>query len=669
MMCVVKKVTPFKKYLGEIRVKIEKTKTILFPLEISDEKLLKILNKNSKEELTKYFKERKRPKFFVDFENKERIIKIFKQEFSDKIENLIKDANKVCESTFDLLGSGGINLGEKINWHCDFKSGYCWDPKTFYLYIQYGDKEGVDVKAPWELSRFQHLTTLGEAYWFTGDEKYTKEFIDEIEDWIENNPSQFGVNWKCTMDVAIRACNWISGFYFFKDSREITDEFLIRFLKSLLIHGKHIERNLEKSWRGFTSNHYLSDITGLIYLGIFFKATKERQKWLNFGIKELRKEMMKQVYSDGCDFEASTCYHRLVLELFFFSTLLVVINDKNFSGENYRKITEKIFGKEYTERLYKMFEAVLYLLKPNGRMPQIGDNDNGRLHIFANREILDMRYLLTFGAMFFKESKFKIREFGFSEETLWILGEKGYKIWQDLEENCLKNIKSKAFPDAGWYVMKNNKDYCIISCGPNGQNGKGGHCHNDKLSFELMISGKDIIVDPGTYVYTSYPEWRNKFRSTAYHNTAVVDSQEQNRFIENNIFSLRNDANCKCLDFGEDDEKIYFIGEHYGYKRLKNSVVHHREIIFNKKDNYWVIKDIFTGKGEYKLDWNFVLGPNINESDIMVESKKIKLNQNIGHYSSKYGEKIEIKKITGGLKVRGNDCFKIQIKKSKKNLL
>lgn len=97
--------------------------------------------------------------------------------------------------------------------------------------------------------------------------------------------------------------------------------------------------------------------------------------------------MFKQVYPDGTDFEASTCYHRLVLELFFYSTFFAVQNEKYkvenekkdllSSADDYKTIAEDIFGKDHVDRLYKMFDAVLYLLKPNGRMPQIGDNDNG----------------------------------------------------------------------------------------------------------------------------------------------------------------------------------------------------------------------------------------------------------------------------------------------------
>jgi len=313
-----------------------------------------------------------------------------------------------------------------------------------------------------------------------------------------------------------------------------------------------------------TSNHYLSDIAGLLILATFTEGIfKESKKWKEFAIEELKKEMLKQVYPDGCDFEASTCYHRLILELFFYATLLVVINDGEFKRDNYTEITQKIFGEEYTQRLYRMFEFVSYALKPNGRMPQIGDNDSGRLFIFAERDILDMRYLLTLGAIFFNESKFKVKEFGFYEEALWIFGKEGYRIWQDLKENSLINIDSQSFPNAGWYIMRNDKNYMFISSGPNGQNGNGGHSHNDKLSFELCIDGVTFIQDPGTYVYTPYPQMRNLFRSTAYHNTVIVDKKEQNRFNEDELFRMENDIDIKINKWEANREYDFLSGEYF----------------------------------------------------------------------------------------------------------
>jgi hypothetical protein len=226
-------------------------------------------------------------------------------------------------------------------------------------------------------------------------EKYAREFVNQISDWIDANPVELGVNWACTMDVAIRAANWIWGYYFFCNSPSLTKEFKIKIFKSLFLHGRHIVNNLE--FGRIRGNHYLSDIVGLVYLGIFFQESKEGQKWLEKGLSALKEEMKVQVYPDGVDAEGAISYHRLVTELFLSTTLLCLKNG----------IT---FPQWYMTRLEKMMEFVMYYTKPDGTAPQLGDNDDGRLHIlsnYGNWNRLDHRYLLSVGAVMFKREDFK----------------------------------------------------------------------------------------------------------------------------------------------------------------------------------------------------------------------------------------------------------------------
>ena len=175
--------------------------------------------------------------------------------------------------------------------------------------------------------------------------------------------------------------------------------------------------------------------------------------------------------------------------------------------------------------------------------------------------------------------------------------------------------------------MRHNNDYMLISCGPNGQNGLGSHAHNDKLSFELCIGGEEVIVDPGTYVYTPYPEWRNLFRSTAYHNTVMVDGQEQNPIEEDALFRLPDLTRCRCLVWETGPEKDIFVGEHYGYLRIDPPVVHRRKVEFLKHHRTWVITDYLyqptdlarkgSGHGNfclrqmYLLEFNLHLAPGV----------------------------------------------------------
>src|SRR5205085_4759200 len=131
--------------------------------------------------------------------------------------------------------------------------------------IPYGVAE---VKVPWELSRFQHLPTLGIAYRLTGDDKYLRTITSQIDDWLTANRYGYGINWACTMDVAIRAVNWLWVGHLVADAPQVSDTFLTRLLSSLHYHGRHIARNIERYERGITTNHTLADYVGLLYLGL-----------------------------------------------------------------------------------------------------------------------------------------------------------------------------------------------------------------------------------------------------------------------------------------------------------------------------------------------------------------------------------------------------------------
>ncbi len=531
--------------------------------------------------------------------------------FPQAAEATIRQADTICDHVFDLLGSGPTRLSPPgppyrlIDWHRDFKSGYRWNPRDYHQDIQYGHVEGVDIKVPWELSRFQHLNALGQAYALTGNGAYKAEFVSQLEDWIRSNPVGFGVNWKCTMDVAIRAANWLMATEYFRADDTLEPAFLHRLHSSLHEHGRFIYHHLEYGG-GQRTNHYLSDIVGLLFIAVYCPFFRESRRWRDFCLHELVAEMKNQVYADGCHFEASTCYHRLALELFFFATLLATVRARDSAGESYRQVAERVFGPEHIERLHKMFLAVLHLLKPDGRMPQVGDNDSGRFLILGARDVLDMRYLLSFAAVFFDEAQFKVEEFGFSEDALWLFGRGGYDTWSRLAGRSVETIESRSFPQAGWHVLRQGRDYCLVSCGPNGANGKGGHAHNDRLSIELTLNGHDVVVDPGTFTYTSWPDCRNRFRSTGYHNTVKIDGCEQNGPLNGDIFSLPNRMNARYARLTEARGQTSFEGEiEYA------DVVHTRTISLDGPSGRWRIDDRVLCSRPFGAEMRFHLSPDV----------------------------------------------------------
>jgi hypothetical protein len=538
---------------------------------------------------------------------------------------------------------------QPIDWHSDFKVGYRWNPKTFYRNIHYGHIKGVDIKVPWELSRYQHLTILGQTYLITNDKKYLEEFVNQITDWISNNPVGFGVNWSCTMDVSIRVANWLVAIEYFSREDNLSKDFLYTFYSSVYEHGIFIRSHLEKS--AINSNHYLSNIVGLFFISVYCPFFKQSNKWLAFSIKQLEKELENQVYEDGCDFEASTSYHRLVLEMVFYCNLLA---DRSGIA----------LPKQLKYKLRKMFNVSLHCIKPNGMIPQIGDNDSGRFLIFAKRPILEHKYLLTLASIYYKDSSFKLPSFNFDEEAFWTFGIRGKKFYDELPLR-IKPLASTSFPDAGWFIIRKNSDYCFISSGPNGQKGNGAHTHDDKLSFELMLDGQDIIVDPGTYTYTAHPKERNKFRSRKYHNTITFDNYDQNR-ISDDLFSLPDTIRIINAELTDTDEQVLFQGEIQYIEYL-----HKRIITLDKESANWQITDTFSCPNSVNGELLFHLSPDLtsNGSSILgkdqenkiasVEVEGYRVEKRQYNYSPEYGVKINAECLVVNISVNVNNEGKV----------
>ncbi len=511
---------------------------------------------------------------------------------------LVEAAEAVLAHRFDLLGSGPVTLGPRLPWHEDFKTGRRW-PRRYCHTIEYNELDRPsDVKVPWELSRCQHFTLLGQAYWLTGDERFAREFVDEVTDWIEANPFAYGVNWACPMDVALRAIGWIWGFYFLAGAAACGDStFRSRFLRALFLHGEFVAKNLELS--DVNGNHYLVDALGLLVVGSFFQQTGKGARWLAKGERIMIEEVVAQVTEDGVDFEQSIAYHRLALEAFLTSLLLLRLHG--------RRPAEAL-----TTRVERMLEFVAAYTKPDGRVPLIGDADDGRIQKLGLQPVGDHRYLLAAGAALFGRGDFKAAASRFWQESFWYLGPGGLDAFEQLATPPAPSA-SVSFPAGGFYVMRGPGAHLIVDCAEVGMRGRGVHGHSDVLSFELYLDGANLVTDCGAYLYTASREWRNRFRSTAFHNVVQVDDEEINRLVHpDELFRLRDDAQPRDVVWRPSDTVDYFCASHSGYERLSPPVSSRREIALDKRTGLVVFRDHLAGKGRRRLVWRFHLDPAVS---------------------------------------------------------
>ncbi|MEE8392839.1 MAG: alginate lyase family protein [Rhodospirillales bacterium] len=497
-----------------------------------------------------------------------------------------------------------------IDWQIDFKSGYRWNEGRSSAALLYGHLPGVDVKVPWELARLQHLPRLALAYilainakdgeageGFEPPDVYLNEFRNQVMDFAASNPPRFGVNWMCTMDVAIRTANMVLAMDLFRrHGARFDDGFLGVFAATISSHARHIAANPE--WHAnFNSNHYLAGLAGLLFAAAYLPSSGESDGWLGFAAKELATQVEGQFTSDGANFEGSTSYHRLSAEIAVYATALAIgIPDE-------RKLSAGLeaFAPSHFERLEKMAEFSMHITKPNGRVAQIGDNDSGRFFKLSpsleGGVSLDHRPLVgaingLFGRPDF--ASFAGHQCRLETELVKGLaggagiagylepgqepGALGRTVSQTMEERpggpksqrrivielpdrgVLDGLVGAAYPGFGLYIWRSDRFFMSIRCGPVGQSGNGGHAHNDQLAMELNIDGEDWLADPGSYVYTPSPEERDAYRSVRAHASPRHGDREPGR-MDLGMFTLGDQAKAKCLRFDVGG----FLGVHFGY--------------------------------------------------------------------------------------------------------
>ncbi len=530
--------------------------------------------------------------FLYSEAEREQLRALYLRHYPQELASLRDTVDRILTHEFDLLGSGPIRLGPRMDWHTDFKTGRKWDlsPSGGIDYAEIDQPS--DVKIPWELSRCQHLVTLGQAWVLFGDERLVSEFEQQVRSWVSANPVGHGVNWACTMEVALRVVNWIWALALFADA-PMSHDFVELILLSIYRHGLWIPEHLEFS--NVNGNHYLSDALGLVACGTLFRKSSEGQFWLNKGSDILEEEIQLQVDSDGVDIEGSVPYHRLVLEIFLVGARLM-------------RTAGRLPSSRYDAKVEQMVAFVHAYVGPDGSCPVIGDADNGRAFSFGQTPINDHRYLLAIGSVLFGQMKWRTAAGKCWEDTIWLLGPDAY--FEMSPESGEREERSIAFPESGNFVLRSPLQYLFVDAGPVGFRGLGGHGHNDCLSFEWHAAGRSLLTDSGLYVYTASAEWRDRFRSTAFHNTIRVDGEEMNRFLTPpTLWFLGNDAIPTGVQFEAGEEADILSAGHTGYRRLAQPVtVHRRFKLFRRKPGLQLV-DRLEGEGEHLVEIFFHSAP------------------------------------------------------------
>lgn len=504
-----------------------------------------------------------------------------------------------------------------IDWQRNIGSDFRFDAKKLFTkQFKLINTKNIDIKFPWELGRLQHLPRL--AFYAVNSDKKEQlitTFKNQTLDFIATNPVGMGVQWYSAMDVGIRLSNLLLAYDVFKkidDDIILNERFDNIFSSAIYQHGKFIYNHLERK-EGLGGNHYLFNLIGLLFAATYLEADNEIIKWKELAIKELEREFFRQFFEDGGNFEGSTAYHCLGAEMMFYATALMIRNGFEPSIE-------------YLKRLYRCGLLVKHITKPNGKIVQFGDNDSGRLFKLSfikdkksgEESVMNYESILAAYYGVFGEDEFADYAEKFPIEKLVIDGlikksninplipviqsktdrllEKGvipklrYSRTTEIKyprDINLSELAYQFYPDFGVYIVQSAHFYLAISAISNKKmHHSWGHVHNDKLSFELNVGGKDLVVDPGTYCYFYDIEKRNEFRSTKAHHSILVDGVEQNKWIKGSsgLFYLDRESKCELLSVS--NHSISLIAKYYEVEHVRSFQITSNKLIIDDFCNY-----------------------------------------------------------------------------------
>ena len=457
---------------------------------------------------------RRRPFYFCGSGSESKgLAESFQKLFPGGTEGVVQEAELICAGSLRLFGKTVTFANRELDWQLDWATGERL-PLRFYRNITDPDpNRRAGPKRIWEMNRQQFLVTLGKAYLLTGRRKYAERAVSLIECWIDSNPPYRGANWMHALEESLRLISWIWTLRLIADTDVPTEESSRRMVGSLMVQWEHMRRHL--SLYSSPNTHLLGEALGLFVAGLMFPELPSPGESVAQALSILEEQLERQVADDGSHREKASYYHCYALDMYLLATVLGRQHGVSFSPE-------------WLKRVEKMAELLLAILRPDGSLARFGDDDGGRTLRLKDEDYYRPRALLAVAAVLFDREDFKWVAGELPEEVFWIFGPDGARRYLALPA---KEPRQRAmwFPDASLAVLRTgwsaNDLWLACQEQPMGFL-TAGHSHAGLLSFELVLNGKLVLVDPGTYTYEVSNLWRDSFRRMEAHNVVQIDGKQ-----------------------------------------------------------------------------------------------------------------------------------------------
>jgi uncharacterized heparinase superfamily protein len=372
-----------------------------------------------------------------------------------------------------------------------------------------------------------------------------------IQRWIEGNPPAHGIGWDA-YPTSLRIVNWIKWAL---SGNAVAPEMAT----SLATQARWLSRRVERHLLG---NHVLANAKALVFAGLFFRGS-EAYGWLVRGLTLLRHELPRQILADGAHFELSPMYHAIVLH-----DLLDLLNAAT------------------------VWQAVI---------PQRDLND-WRAHVPRMLEWLSAMTHPDGGPAFFNDCAFDVAA------TQVQLTAYANRLGLSVPG---ASADSRDLAASGYFCARSHQLVLLADAAPIGPDYLPAHAHADTLSCELSVGGVRFIVNGGTSTYRDDAQ-RARERSTASHNTVVVDARDSSEVWSAFRVGRRARIISRTIDTSDGHPRL--SASHDGYRFLPGRPVHRRAWVLTGRQ--LVVTDDVEGARAHRTELRWLLHPEVHVKEL-----------------------------------------------------
>jgi hypothetical protein len=454
---------------------------------------------------------------------------------------LLAQADAAARGDLEWVVPGGTP-----DWHRALPGSARW-PLVASEHLEYGGERPLgDVRLAWEIGRATHLVRLGQASWLGGDAGPARIAVEELARFAEQNPPGLGIAWTQAQEVALRAVALLWVFHLTRVHGVFDAERFGPWLALVVAHAEFVATNL--SDHPVTHNHLVSEAGALAMLGAALPALPAAARWRRLGARVLWRELLKQIDDEGISGEHSIHYSAFELDTAIATLLLA-------------ERAGLAVPSDARARVGAMADAAIALLRADGTLPPIGDTDAGRAWRLG-ADPLDRRDVLAAAAVAFDRADWGAAA-GDAPGAFWLTGGRAVPGAADAAPGGF----ARRFEAAGIGLARSargaDEEIVVFRAGPTRMRVDvlASHAHADALSVLWRAGGEDVLLDPGTYLYSEADGWRAWLRGTRAHACVAIDGRDQ-ADVTSGRFEIAGLQPARWLHFEGDGRHLVAAAEH-----------------------------------------------------------------------------------------------------------